>query len=800
MNDLAWIVALLSPRDIALHPNFRSQETVTAPSLLALLTTSQTGRFGQERDSDEISALLESDPLGMEVVDAVRAAMEIGTIAEGAKILDRIATEGPNDRLALRVSAAVVASSCYAELDLLDRAVRVLESLTATELAGDDDAMGTLLLSILSVNLALRARDIGGDSGTPAGAASDLLASLTVGKLPAVQLSRGVGWSSSTTMSNIVALLQESCALHLAEGDPDFKARLDLVRRPPGTLSQRRLGRAGAAIDKFMKNAFDEVAGTGSNTWSIEGMDGDEELTEGLFIAEFSGSPSASHQRTLLGTFRFLEGRSSHQAWQIREGLRLLRQGHSEKRLKPALRIVRREGPLDVLRDEAVQILRNRTESRQLGDLEAAVLGAGSDVLGPQTATRGVKLLLAMRLDPRGQSGGRWQHGGFWYEATVHAARQLSAAAELELGVIGEVLSDLEEERVPGPYDHMVARILPGFNLTVWSDASVQRQARALLGRGQDGFPESRRAIARQMELAAPPDAPIAVERPLTLMRLASVVDRSLVTGAAFPRDLVDEATNIVRDHMGQTKLAATKGQFTASSVYECDVAVALIFLTDAPGLWPAVVDFLCDPRVQRDDKSGALDRIVRFPKKVPAEAKEALLERVRVLLLGGPVFIGTAIDPYPSALGVAAVLDLVPREELLLQIGALVGSRKSHVRAEGVQILSAMASVGVEPAWLATTALLLTYDENILIRASATYALCRMRDTAQIGAQTVEDRVISLLGSDGVEVPYATLAGLQQAKRPLSSNVRKVISAMAASHASRTVRESAQSVLGKQA
>jgi len=378
----------------------------------------------------------------------------------------------------------------------------------------------------------------------------------------------------------------------------------------------------------------------------------------------------------------------------------------------------------------------------------------------------------------------------------VRAARQLAAAAELELSVLGQILSDLEEERVSESYDYVVSRILLGFDLAVWSDTSVQHRASNLLLREQESMPEARRAIDRQLALAAPPEATVAVDRPLTLMALANVVDRSLVAGADFPDDLVDEAKSLVRSHMAQTTLAATNGQYSGGSVSECDVAVALMFLSDAADLWPVVIDFLCDPRVQRDDKTGALDRIVRSPEKVPPSARDAFAQRVRQLLLGGPAFIGPTIDPYPSAVGVAAILGLLPSDELLSQIGTLLGSRMTNVRTEGVRVLAAMASGGVEHPWLATSALLVTYDENIAVRASAGYAICRVRDVSQVGTQTVEDRMVALLGSDGVEVPSAVLTGLHQTARPLSSTVRKVLSTIAASHTSRTIRSSARSVL----
>jgi hypothetical protein len=716
MTDLAWIAALLCPRDVAPHPNFRSDETLTAPSLFALHVTAQSARFLDERASEAARELLALDPIGMEVVDATQIAMQLGTAAEGAELLERLAVNGPQEQPCLRVACAVVASSCFAELDRVNDAVRVLEHSSEVAVSPNPDIAG-LVRSILLVSIALRYRDAGGDAAASTRDASAELSDLVVDRLPAFELSKSTSWDTRQTFANIVAMLRDSCESHIAEADPNFNAWLELVRGKPTRMSLRRQARNGAALDKFLKKAFDEAVGAGARTWSIGGADGDDELVEALFIAEFSGSPSATYQRGLLGTLRFLEGRETNQDWLVREGIRLLRQGNHKGRLEPALRLIRDEGPLEVLQGEAMQILRNRTDPRQLGDLEAAVLTAGADVLGPQTATDGVRRLLRLRLEPLGVRAGRWQHPSSWYETAVRAAARLSPAAGLEEDVFLTVLGDLEDERVTAAYDHVVGRVLAGFGQVTWQSERVQSAVRGWLQKSAESFADTRSALSRQLALSAPQAEVVPVLEPLTLISLAQAVDRSIVAGAEFPLEILSDAKSIVSREMQTTRVAAASGQFAGKSVSECDVAVALEFLAGDLELWPAIVEFVCDPQVQRDDKTGALKRIVRSPDKVPVIARDMLRDRAQQLISGGPTFLGPAIDPYPSALAVCALLELLPTARILSLTGSLLGSQTTHVRTEGVQIISAMVSHGMPQPWLATSTFLSSYDEDASVR-----------------------------------------------------------------------------------
>ena len=303
----------------------------------------------------------------------------------------------------------------------------------------------------------------------------------------------------------------------------------------------------------------------------------------------------------------------------------------------------------------------------------------------------------------------------------------------------------------------------------------------------------------RQLALTVPPSEKMPIVEPLTLVSLAQVVDRSLVSGAEFPDVVLQDARELVTRQMQATRVAAGTGLFTGKSVSECDVAVAVEFLTGDEDLWPAIVEFLCDPQVQRDDKTGALNRMVRSPENVPPFARVALRERVQQLLSGGPTFIGPAVDPYPSALGVCALLDLLPNARVLSLIASLSGSHVAQVRTEGVQIISAMVSHGLPQPWLATSALLLSFDDDIAVRASAGYTLCMLRDFSEVSSETVESRIVALLGSSGRDISLAVLAGLQQAAHAPNPRVRKVLTAMAATHLSRTVRLIAGNVLERE-
>lgn len=165
MDELELIAAILAPRDLAPHPNFRSREHTNTASLLALLASARVSEYQAERGREEFQLLAATDPASVQLLDAVFEGLDIETIDQGATWLKEKATE-TGSSLSMRTVCALMGAVFLAELDRTDEAIATLRSLRVAiveaALPGSD-----LLFGVLSQSLALRERDAGLEGTRP---------------------------------------------------------------------------------------------------------------------------------------------------------------------------------------------------------------------------------------------------------------------------------------------------------------------------------------------------------------------------------------------------------------------------------------------------------------------------------------------------------------------------------------------------------------------------------------------------------------------------------------------------------
>src|SRR5918999_3612737 len=91
--QVEWLIACLSPGDIAPHPNFKASQ-VGGPGLLALITQFQWREFETYREA--ISDEADSKSLGRrsdQFLNAARRVLESETIVEGRRELKVLAED-----------------------------------------------------------------------------------------------------------------------------------------------------------------------------------------------------------------------------------------------------------------------------------------------------------------------------------------------------------------------------------------------------------------------------------------------------------------------------------------------------------------------------------------------------------------------------------------------------------------------------------------------------------------------------------------------------------------------------------
>lgn len=802
-EDLAWLVALLSPRDIAIHPNYASRETVTGPACLALLTSSQFAALTRLQESEQWRALLDVDPQGCLAIGAVREAFSVGSVETGAEQLRGISIDLIADRPALAVVCAVISSACYAEVDRDELARQVLQ--VAIERIQTRKGGSALILSgVLLANLSLRQLDQGhATSAETARLASATLNDVKVDTLPRFPLSLGVEWDSATSLSNIINLLANGCVHHEASFSSDIQPRLDLIRKPSPVLVQRLRGRVATGFQKHVENELSDLLQSRGVSWSDEGPDGDAELCEALFMAEFSGHPVARNYRHLLGMHRFLRGTATGQEWLVRESLRLIRQSGDKKKLVAVLNAVRNRGPLVALQGEAMQIGTRRTTGPLLRDVELQVLSAGAYLLGRKAASEQMRVLLntadyRVAATPRSAQLSSVRLSALW-RAVIPLSVAAGEPSRAARALFDEVRNAWPDEALDYEYSIIIGQL----GRDAWSDPGLQRTVErwASSDAASAGHPQARKAFRRALDLAAPHLEPgLGHEEALDLETVQRLIDRSLVHPTIeFPQARVEAAESLILGVMAQTREAAARGQYSLGGIAECELGVALALMADRRALWSSICEYLCDPRVQRADKSSAIDRMIRAFRDIPPIVAELLEGRSAQLLDGGPeMSLRSAPAPFPEGLRLCAVLGLLGSTEVLDQTGRLLGERSPGIRRAGAEVLLDLLAASFDYPWLSTSAMLLSHDRDTEVRATAGRALTQLKDYGEVGVDAATSRMISLLDEDGYLIPNSILVGLLDNPTALNGRLRTKVQAVAATHIDASARRHADELISK--
>lgn len=802
-EDLAWLVALLSPRDIAIHPNYASRETVTGPACLALLTSSQSAGFARLQEGEQWRSLLDEDAHGCFVIGAVREAFSVGSVETGTEKLQRVSIDLMPDRPALATTCAVISAACYAEVDRDDLALEVLQVLIDSLSTRRDDT-ALLLSGVLLANLSLRQLDQAhSTSAETARSASAALNAVNVEALPEFSLSLGVEWNSATSLSNMINLVADGCAHHVASFSPDMQSRLDLVRQPSPVLVQRLRGRVATGFHKHVENELSDLLQSRGVSWSDDGPDGDAQLCEALFLAEFSGHPVAHNYRLLLGMHRYLRGAATGQEWLVREALRLIRQSGDKKKLAAVVQAVRNRGPLVALQGEAMQIATRRATGPLLREVELQVLSAGASLLGKKVASEQTRVLVAtadyrVPATPRSAQLPSVRLGALW-----RAVIALSVAADEPTRAARALFEEVRDAEPDDALDYEYSNIIGRLGRDSFSDPDLQRTIErwAASDAASTRHPQAQRAFRRALDLAAPHlETGLGSDGELDLETVQRLIDRGLVHPTIeFPKAHLAATESLILSVMTRTREAAARGQYSLGGVSECELGVALALMAGRQALWTSICDYLCDPRVQRADKSSAIERMIRAFSDLPPVVAELLQGRSAQLLDGGPeMSLQSAPAPFPEGVRLSAVLGLLDSTAVLDQTGRLLGERSPAVRRAGAQVLLDLLSASFDYPWLSTSAMLLSQDRDAEVRATAGRALTQLKNYGEVGVDAATTRMVALLEEDGYLIPNSVLVGLLDNPAALNQRLRTKVKAVAATHVDASARRHADQLVAQ--
>jgi hypothetical protein len=788
---LGWLAALITPHDVAPHPNFWSRETPTPYGAIALLTSARFSDFARLREDERYAQCIASQDVD-ELLLATLDAIQVSTIETGGDRLSRLT--GSTADLGICVAAAVLSAAAYRECDryddaeeVLDRArARLLNMVTRSPLTAAAEA--TLLLS-----QALTARDRGKDGASTARKALQLVTSVGRDDMPEIVVSRVRDQNPGLVAANVLEALAEAARGHVVQGWSD---RLDEVKRGRSQVAARRWGQLAGALEDEIESAFRAFTSSTPAMTIGKSRKADRQLMAALAGSEYLGSLSAYHYRAMLGRLRLVDGVETSADWEVREGLRLLRQAGQSQDLRWACMLVVNEGPLVVLRDEAIHVVDRRLRLLGCTESDAVIVELGAPLLERVTASRAVDLLLKDRRSRPLRSRTGWENPVRRVEWIWKAIRGVAITADREGECFTALLDDLSAFSGEEINDYTFAGLLEAWETPFAGNDTLMRLAWEWTESEQSQeLPYSRERLQTMLRRAKPPFVELPPPTPSTFQSIVTRVDDAILGVEEISADEARLIAPQLRAGMAGIRLSAADGAYSGGGVATAELAVAFMLKTKSEELWEPVLELLVDPMVQREDKSGAFERLASAASELPDTVRDRLSGKGAALLAGGPSWRDESLSPYPAALRFVGSLRLVSSGECLNLTARLMGQDTETAKAEAARTVLRFTTAEVCGDWTWTVALWMTSERSFRVRGPAAQALT-IGLAHGFAPQEHISRVHELLQADGIYVPKAILVELKGTPAASLKQITALLETIASTHPHREVRALAQESL----
>ena len=806
--DLSWIAAVLQPNDVAPHPNFRDDSYDRRPSvILAALV------LGRDHPVDLVEAITDvrsrPDTRTQETarhLELAQRCLLTETIHESVEELSRVLVNERVHDVAEAAALSLVLCAAAGELDDFATCQRVLDAQLG--LLGEPTTADKLLIqAVLLQQQAFRLRDEGTLTREAyvriATEVRQRLDQLSPSECSGFETNRGVSWTSQSVITDIRNSLIDAAGSLIPPLSTDRKAVPPIVpswqervrSRPSPVMlryARNRASTLGKHLDATFRYSFDSPKRHIGGTAQVD-------LFHTSLQLELVGHALAGEGRRELAQLRLLQSRDDDN--QVADALRLLRQSPASDELSLVLRRVRFEGPLASLGTAARQVVSRRREPHHLRTVELAVLEASADLLAPAEA----RLALSAVQDTLASGGPRDLPGQHQLEVIRRETAWTAAAAlsnvcdapsevtELILNVLAETTSGDEL------LDRAAARAL---DVIEWTgvEEPTRRRWTNFLDQRQSDFPIAAQIFYSNVDTprtsSTPPASISDIARRLGDLARTDTSDKTL-----------QEAVPLVRDQLARTREQAAKGTFTLGTVKPAQLAVGLIRYGQATNLWRDLAGFLIDPSVSRSDKSPAFDQLAHDYERfdIPSYARERLQNSADSLLheqpqdqrSGGLFVDDPPINPYPHALRLLAVAELIDQNTVYDATTQLAANSRPTARREAARTVALLAAHG-HYEQLEPLALALAGDADVQVRAHAGRSLTYFARHENHPASTIAlARLVTLLNADGILTPLTVLRELT-GQAPSLPVLRGLVRELASEHPARRVRIEAGRLLTK--
>ncbi|MEU2964164.1 hypothetical protein ABZ687_04205 [Streptomyces ardesiacus] len=766
-----WTLAVLSPGDIA-PVSVTQRDTQLRPvEALALVIL---GRFRdyqrlQESSENAYPPLFEPEddpvPYEWEIVRSTALAMTHPTEAVGIDRLKRLlySAEAPAE---IRAVGAIILSASYADAERYEEAIGACRFLLDSEVE-----VPAITTAALYVQQGLREAEKADFNAAQlsCSAASSLLEDLPDFAEYCDLAARAMPATLATEVLRRVKLLLATAAsrnAQLAEAmsDSDKFVRVDPAESPNRELRNRLLSRVTA---NYVRDLFERDVRDRAYVSRTQRINDENVISRNLHAVWLSSQLSGDwldvlSSSELIGREWVMRKENDPEAtqWLKRQGLRLLRTSGSVKAYTQAIRLMREEGPLSVVRAETDRSLERFSFASSKCEFEA--IRAGAPLLSQEEANAACQAILSHEFPPYQSAV-----GGGWFSTREPMWSAIAALAK-EVSDC-DFLSREIRERVIDAQSVTIQNILPVLSRLDWSRVSAMERSQwvTFLSRASDGLQEVSEVVL--YELTKQGDREAAKLLDVTLGSEPSLVQAATLLDLRknnFPLLLEKHAANIIDmclRAISSTTEAASRGAYSIGGINEGLIAAALSTEFPQLAVWSRVSEFLRHPKVASYKKDPVLGFLAHRYEAIPDQVRLELSQAPDALKSPalGAFFPGGSSEVSGARLRFLSKSNAISSSELLSQFTNMVADEDVAQRIEATRSAPVVSeNLGAGIAFGVLSGLL--QDRSVLVQSRAAEALSYFARQPETSSHAV-DLMGMCLGKDGVAIPFGILRGIKR-------------------------------------
>ncbi|MFD3745817.1 hypothetical protein [Nocardia sp. NPDC058633] len=796
--NLAWLVAIYSPHEIAAHPNFNT-EIVRAEAELAAILLDRT----PPSKAFKFPGIKQSAGVNDPAVDLIYGLITSQSGENGLEELGgAITATDPNADLARITALATVFSTLGGDSERYDLIDRVL-TVTLARFNGRHSSPSKLCQAVLYQQRALRKRDFGFKFSDDVISAARALSEVEIDSCLNFELNDVTAYTPELIVTNIIEGLKRAIWSVYPERNIKSSGLTSLI---PPLMSQIVQVRAESLyvihqgeshqLGRLLEEKYKEqLTRNSSQTFGKSAPDiYFQTLAYGLL-----GHAAVYASRKELAIMRIVRHLPDLSGVNVSHCLRLLRLACANSELTLLVDRLIYDGPLDALIQDASNILNFRTHIDSIRAGELQVLSAAAELLSSTDADRALHIALSV-LDKGGPTlpPGNWQTASTLNEPAWLAAADLasrigedSALAERLLRAMSS--PDSQDELWDRVFSKVIRRIR-------WElvDLRLQNECKLIFeGLPGEVFESSRNQLIRAKVLDDRP--PTISNTGDTYTDLSDALSHYLRTESAPPQELVDKIVQTSVRGMRTVREEARSGQHSGMAVDPSTLAAFVVEFDKTSELTSELLAFVTDQNVFQSVRRHALKILSESNVSIPQSIIERHRDRI-LLEISAPDTSSiswfeeaTRGIPNIAALRFVAAHDILPTPVVIRTIFPWVTSTDRRLRkdtAEAIaQFISSQPSVPLQGM-----AIQMSYDQDAEVRAAIVPGLVASSQAALLFSDESKARLIEMLDDDGILVPLVVLrriCNLLDSTWPKREKITEIRS----NHPSRRIRDAAAKI-----